>query len=212
MLEELAPGRTLVQIVGGTHDGRHVVVMGAGRPSGTHDLSWYLDGEDPPPLPFAPEPAELTRPRRSNDPRRSNARTSGATPSRAQARANALLESLLSAEQREDWRNNHRFWVPTPRGQVQLGWLYHLEFRPAGRGRRLVLCVVPVEPARHCARMPLPDIWVNLLLVLQSDPDRFFAVANWREAGGGDWHPPPVPRAAPTLFGSGQVAAAALEG
>ncbi len=183
VLEELAPGRTLVQIVGGTHDGRQVVVMGAGRQHATRALAWYLDGDEPPEIPFmAGEPSTAPTRRASTRPR----------PSAALLRATALLESLLTPEQRSEWRRTHRFWVPTPFGDVQLGYLYHLDFRPSPPARPLVLCVVPVEP-RRATPMPQPDVWTNLLLVLHEDPERFFRVANWRPVGGGSWRPGPAP-------------------
>ncbi len=62
VLEELAPGRTLVQIVGGTHDGEMVVVMGAAGRQGVRSLAWYLDGDDPPPMPAAPRRRHRPRP------------------------------------------------------------------------------------------------------------------------------------------------------
>jgi hypothetical protein len=82
--------------------------------------------------------------------------------------------------------------VSSPQGQVQLGELYHLPFRPRATGPQLVLCVVPDEPINR-VRMPEPDVWANLLLVLQNDPARFFGVANWRFADGGTWRRGPVP-------------------
>lgn len=179
ILEELAPGRTLVQIVGGTHDGVQVVVMGDRRHPAARALEWYLDGDEPPEGLRATVPGDRPPPRAPG------------APSDAPSRANELLESLLSPPQLAEWRRHHRFWVPTPYGSVQLGWLFHLDFRPEGNGRPLVLCVVPVEP--HRSRMPLPDVWVNLLLVLQADPRHFFGVANWRDAEGGSWRPGPVP-------------------
>ncbi len=187
MLEEVAPGQTLVEIVGGTHDGRQVVVMGAGHLPAARTLAWYLDGDDPPQLPLSPPEPVAGRDRRSTSQR----------PSAAHVRANDLLESLLSPHQLEDWRRAHRFWVETPYGSVQLGWLYNLACRPTRTGRSLVLCVVPTEPA-HRSRMPLPDVWTNLLLTLRGDPERFFRVANWRYADGGDWRQGPAPVGLPT--------------
>jgi hypothetical protein len=165
VLEELAPGRTLVQIRGGTHDGEVLVVMGGGAHRDMRALSWYLDGEDPPQL------WQLQTP---------------------EAKANALLESLLSPAQLLEWRRRRRFWVSSPQGKVQLGELYHLPFRPRAAGRTLVLCVVPDEPINR-VRMPEPDVWANLLLVLRNDPARFFEVANWRFEDGGTWRRGPAP-------------------
>jgi hypothetical protein len=174
VVEVLAPGRTLVQIVGGTHDGELVVVMGGCRHPGVRTLDWYLDADDPPePLP--------TR--------------------EATARAATLLESLLSPQQLGDWRRDRCFWVPTPNGSVRLGRLYRLHFRPSGSGPDLLLCVVPAESAHLCS-MPEADVWANLLLMLHADPGHFFEVANWRLASGGSWRhgPAPVP---PTPAGRG---------
>ncbi len=165
MLEELAPGRTLIQIVGGTHDGEHVVVMGDCRHVGIRSLAWYLDGD----VPF--DQSRLQSP---------------------EAKANTLLESLLSPDELQEWRRDGRFWVSTPPGCVQLGQLYQLPFRPRNAGHDLVLCVVPDEPPRQ-PPMPGPDVWANLLLVLRTDPERFFRVANWRFAGRGHWHRGPAP-------------------
>ena len=81
--------------------------------------------------------------------------------------------SLLTPEQRSTWRAGRVFWVPTKRGPVRLGVLGDLRYRPLSRpGTELSLCVVPTE-----RDMPLADVWVNLLLVLARQPDRFFAVA-----------------------------------
>jgi hypothetical protein len=183
VLEELAPGRTLVQIVGGTHDGEMVVVMGAGGRVEVRALSWYLDGDAPPPLPAVPPPPPPPPRRR-------------APTRRAEAKAGALLESLLSPRQLEEWRREGHFWVSTPAGSVRLGRLYQLHFRPRPSGRELLLCVVPVEPERH--PMPEADVWANLLLMLHDDPWRFFATANWRYVDGGSWQraPAPVPKPA----------------
>ena len=111
--------------------------MGAmGRP-GVRALSWYLDGDEPPQLPAAPRP---TPPPAPLHPHR--------TPTRgAEAKARALLESLLSPQQLEEWRRDRCFWVSTPAGSVRLGRLYQLHFRPRPAGRELLLCVVPLEPS-----------------------------------------------------------------
>jgi hypothetical protein len=196
VLEELAPGRTLVQIVGGTHDGEMVVVMGAGGGVGVRTLSWYLDGDAPPELPAAPPPTPPPAPRRR------------APTRRAEAKAGALLESLLSPRQLGEWRRDRCFWVSTPAGSVSLGRLYQLHFRPRPSGRELLLCVVPVEPERH--PMPEADVWANLLLMLHDDPRRFFATANWRYVDGGNWQraPAPVPTPASPRRRSGEGPAA----
>jgi hypothetical protein len=172
VLEELAPGRTLVRIVGGTHDGQHVVVMGDCRHASIRALAWYLDGDEP------LDQSRLQTPEAN-----------------AHARANELLELLLSPEELRDWRRDGHFWVSTPQGDVRLGQLYRLQFRPRHGGDRLVLCVVPNESRR--APMPEPDVWANLLLVLRTDPERFFEVANWRFARSGPWRPGPAPVCAP---------------
>lgn len=202
MLEELAPGRTLVQIVGGTHDGEMVVVMGAMGHPGVRALSWYLDGDEPPQLSAAPRP---TPPPAPVHPHR--------TPTRvAEAKARALLESLLSPQQLEEWRRDRCFWVSTPAGSVRLGRLYQLHFRPRPAGRELLLCVVPLEPKRH--PMPEADVWANLLLMLHDDPRRFFATANWRFVDGGSWRrgPAPVPIPASPRRPGGRPATFAARG
>ncbi|MGB7050991.1 MAG: hypothetical protein WBG41_05430, partial [Acidimicrobiales bacterium] len=84
----------------------------------------------PPPTPPTPAPAPRRR----------------APTRRAEAKAGALLESLLSPRQLEEWRRDRCFWVSTPAGSVRLGRLYQLHFRPRPSGRELLLCVVPVEP------------------------------------------------------------------
>jgi hypothetical protein len=105
----------------------------------------------------------------------------------ATRRADALLESLLGAEQRAQWRSRRGFWVETPFGEVELGRISHLRFNGVD-GTRLVLCVLPTR----FSELPDADIWTNLLLVLRAEPRRFFDVANYRTPGGG-WQPGPVP-------------------
>jgi hypothetical protein len=98
----------------------------------------------------------------------------GPTTSPADARAVALLESLLDPEQRRDYQRTGGFWVPTPFGPVRLGRLYALVHRPTHRpDREHVLCVVP-DAHRD---LPLADIWTNLLLTLAVEPLEFFRVA-----------------------------------
>ncbi len=96
----------------------------------------------------------------------------GSTPHQ---RADELLRSLLDPVQSRDYRTTQGFWVHTPRGPVRLGRLYHLVHRPIDQPHlERILCVVP----RQHHDLPLPDIWVNLLLTLAVEPDEFFAVAN----------------------------------
>jgi hypothetical protein len=90
-------------------------------------------------------------------------------------RANELLESLLDAEQLESWRRDGTFWVESRRGPVQLGRLYSLLHHPIDRpDEEVVLCVVPEEHGT----LPSADVWSNLVLVLSTQPDAFFDVAN----------------------------------
>jgi hypothetical protein len=101
--------------------------------------------------------------------------------------AERLMVSLLDEEQRAQWKATRSFWVDTPFGRLQLGHLYDLYFRPRV-GNALRLCVVPVD---HLS-LPRCDIWTNLVLVLRSDPEEFFRVANWRSLRG-PWQSGPVP-------------------
>ena len=92
----------------------------------------------------------------------------------AHERARELLLSLLNPFQREDYVHHSGFWVETARGRIRLGRLYNLEFRPKEKPyEKQILCVLPVNHET----LPLPDIWTNLLLVLNQDPDKFFRVA-----------------------------------
>ncbi|MFA5885975.1 MAG: hypothetical protein WDA60_19145 [Acidimicrobiia bacterium] len=157
---ELPDGRHLVVFA----DGREVVVGRAGaRPHPVAGWEWL----DRPP----------TRPR-TNAALPTPRRLPRVTPA-ADRRARELLESLLTEEQRDDYRRTGRFWVPTPRGPVRLGELYRLVHRPVDRPHlEHVLCVVP----RTYADLPLPDVWTNLLLTLAVEPDRFFDVAVFQGA------------------------------
>jgi hypothetical protein len=103
--------------------------------------------------------------------------------------AERLMLSLLDDEQRGQWKANRTFWVDTPYGRLRLGRLYDLYFRPR-IGNALTLCVVPVD---HLS-LPRCDIWINLMLALRADPERFFRVANWRPLRGA-WQSGPVPLA-----------------
>jgi hypothetical protein len=109
--------------------------------------------------------------------------------------------SLLDADQRSEWDRRRAFTVHTPQGSVELGRLYHLPFRRTD-GERFVLCVVPRTDQR-VERLPLPDVWTNLLLMLGSDPDHFFSVANWYRPGERSWHEGHVPLGSPTPTGAG---------
>jgi len=102
-------------------------------------------------------------------------------PLTADERAERLLRSLLTNEQVLDWVQSQRFTVPTPYGVVELGELYNIGFWPSSGGE-FRLCVIPTQ--KKGVDLPLCDQWVNLLLVLKSDPERFFTVANWRRPGG----------------------------
>jgi hypothetical protein len=93
----------------------------------------------------------------------------------AEATAGELLVSLLDHRQRADRARRGRWWVPTPRGPVELGGSPHaMRFWPdAHPSEEWSLCAVPTDPT-----LPLGDVWSNLLLVLAVEPERFFAVAN----------------------------------
>jgi hypothetical protein len=160
--ETLPDGRRLVVCA----DGREEVVGRAGpRPHPVSGWSW-----------LGPHPAQPPPPRartRPAPPPIGPRRRPVVSPA-AERRARELLESLLTEEQRDDYRRTGRFWVPTPRGPVRLGELYRLVHRPIDRpGVEDMLCVVP----RSYADLPLPDVWTNLLLTLAVEPERFFAVA-----------------------------------
>jgi hypothetical protein len=167
VLEDLGNGRTLVEIVGGDHDGDRVVVTSCDRGPEIRALAWYLDGDE--------VSAPVKHALRSPD-----------------EKAKELLESLLSVNQLDQWRRHRRFWVPTPHGSVELGSLFNLRFRRNASHSEFVLCVVPegVETRRD---LPEADIWINLLLALRNDPDKFFRVANWRDARDSQWRHGPVP-------------------
>jgi len=111
--------------------------------------------------------------------------------SSSQIEARWLLESLLDEVQLASWRDHGRFEVPVPDGTVELGELYNLHYRRHD-GREFAICVVP----RSHASLPLDDIWTNLLLLLRSDPERFFGspiTASTTRLG--RCSPGPVPRA-----------------
>lgn len=115
--------------------------------------------------------AELEQLPYAAQPSRTRARTSG--------RARALLMSLLDARQQHELATLGHFWVHGDFGSVRLGRLYDLVHRSADRPdveRRL--CVV----TRAHREIPPDDEWTSMLLTLAHDPDRFFAVANVREA------------------------------
>jgi hypothetical protein len=101
-------------------------------------------------------------------------------------RAERLLLTLLDAEQVSDWRANQTFRVTTKFGTVELGRIQDIGYWPVA-GSELRLCVLPSGK-----RLPGPDIWTNLLLVLTHDPRHFFTVANWRMPNG-TWYKAPVP-------------------
>ena len=154
---ELPDGRRLLVFA----DGREVVT-GVWRPHPHPVDGWQWLG--------APRAEQRPAPRRSRP------HTTG--PSPADERAVALLESLLDANQRRDYRRTGGFWVPTPFGPVRLGRLYALVHRPLHRPEHeRVLCVVP-----HAhAELPLADIWTNLLLTLAVEPREFFRVARLQD-------------------------------
>jgi hypothetical protein len=166
VVEDLGAGRTLVEIVGGNHDGEHVVVVPSDLRTGIRSLVWYLDG------------AEISE----------TVRHGLRSPDE---KASELLESLLSPRQLDQWRARRHFWVPTPHGSVQLGSPFNLRFRGRASNGELVLCVIP-EGLEARPDLPEADIWINLLLMLRHDPDEFFRVANWRHAASRSWRHGPV--------------------
>src|SRR4029077_10417387 len=90
------------------------------------------------------------------------------TPARdeADAKAEALFESLLDPAQLAQWQRTRRCWVATPRGPGRLGVQHDLRFRPFDApGNEWSLCVVPTGRT-----LPVADVWSNLLLVLAVDP------------------------------------------
>jgi hypothetical protein len=103
-------------------------------------------------------------------------------------RAEELLLSLLNPEQSASWNRCNRFWVETPYGTIQFGEIHNMLFKRRD-GAQFRLCVVPQQAPRS---LPLPDVWVNLLLAIKVDPKHFFTVANWRRPKG-SWRPGPVP-------------------
>ena len=154
---ELPDGRRLLVLA----DGREVVT-GVWRPHPHPVEGWQW----------------LGTPRTERRVARASTRPRSPTPSPADARAVALLESLLDAGQRRDYRRTGGFWVPTPFGPVWLGRLYALVHRPAHRPEHEhLLCVVP-DAHRE---LPLADIWTNLLLTLAVEPHEFFRVARLQD-------------------------------
>jgi hypothetical protein len=110
-------------------------------------------------------------------------------PLTPQQKADQLLRSLLDAEQRNSWHIKRRFRIETPYGVLQLGAMHNMRFWLRAERRELNLCVVPTG---DLGGLPEADIWTNLLLVVRAEPERFFSVANWRQAGERQWHRPPA--------------------
>lgn len=164
--EELPDGRRLVVFA----DGREVVVgVARARPHPVAGWDWIRRPPPPPARPRAPIGRGHARVQIGG------VRARPAIDPSAEARAEALLISLLDPDQQRDYHRTRGFWVPTPRGPVRLGRLYQLVHRPDDRPDvERVLCVVP----RTHADLPRADIWTNLLLTLAVEPDRFFRVAN----------------------------------
>lgn len=175
-IDLLPDGRSLVELHGGS-----VVVVGRAQPY-------------PHPVPgcdWLPSRVR-SRPRRVvHQPRRQTARQPRRLPATiriledararrpsAPARAEALLRSLLTPAQLQDWESDRHFWVETPRGPVRLGDLYWLTHWPVAEpDLERHLCVVP----NLYRDLPRADIWVNLLLVLAVEPETFFRVAIERD-------------------------------
>ena len=110
-------------------------------------------------------------------------------------KAERLLVSLLDNQQRLAWHAKKRFRLGTPYGVLELGALHNMAFWPKGphwdpgHPKRVNLCVVPRGDLK---RLPEADIWTNLLLVVRAEPERFFAVANWRDPSHTSWYRPPI--------------------
>lgn len=154
------------EVIETLEDGRTRIRFTCGALTGR--TVWAFPSLDPWPEP----PSRRSKPRRRESP---------------EARAARLLRSLLSPEQRRDWVTRRRFLVETQFGKVELGELFNIGFWPA-TGGELRLCVVPTGKT-----LPGPDIWTNLLLVLKTDPVKFFKVANWRRPPNTTWYFGPVP-------------------
>jgi hypothetical protein len=103
-------------------------------------------------------------------------------------RAEQLLLSLLTPDQGMSWLGSKGFWVATSYGDLEFGELSNMRFK-SQKGEELRLCVVPEN---HGRGLPPPDVWVNLLLALKSDPGGFFAMANWSRRKG-EWFLGPIP-------------------
>lgn len=165
-VEQLPDGRELHVYLDGS-----IVVSGRAeiRPHPVNGVTWIT--RVPPQRRARREPAALRVPAQINR----STRTTTLRPTRgANARAHELLLSLLNPFQRAEYLHHGGFWVEVARGSVRLGNLYNLEFRPKeAPHKRQFLCVVPV----NYQFLPLADIWVNLLLVLHHDPEKFFRVA-----------------------------------
>jgi hypothetical protein len=172
LVEDIPDWGALVELVGGEHHGANVLLVPAARVL---------------PAARAREESQLSRRRQV---RLDHDRFVGRQRSHqaeANRRAEALLVSLLDADQRMDWARRRRFWVQSAYGAVELGRVSHLRFH-AYDGRHLTLCVVPTG----VSNLPDADIWTNLLLVLRAEPERFFHVANYCTPGG-PWRAGPVP-------------------
>ncbi len=168
-IEQLPDGRRIVALEPGG-----IVVVGRANayPHPVPGCDW-----------LAPRPRRARRPRQNQPvvhrpPRPIRILPDARETAPTTRRAEALLESLLQPQQLGDWRSRRRFWVDTPRGPVELGKLYALVHRPNDDpGTERILCVVP----DGYQRLPIADIWANLLLVLAVEPDAFFRVAIERE-------------------------------
>ncbi|HEY1653141.1 MAG TPA: hypothetical protein VGG09_14750 [Acidimicrobiales bacterium] len=118
-----------------------------------------------------------------------------ARPLTPREKAERLLVSLLDPQQRLAWSAKRRFRLGTPYGVLELGALHNMSFWPKGphwdpgHPKLLYLCVVPRGDLQ---RLPEADIWTNLLLVVRAEPERFFAVANWRAPSHTSWYRPPI--------------------
>ncbi|HEX4986081.1 MAG TPA: hypothetical protein VFV71_08450 [Burkholderiales bacterium] len=88
-------------------------------------------------------------------------------------RALALLESVLSPAQRASFGAHSYFWVETPQAR-RFCVLPFSSFNVLDAGSGESYCAGPA------ATLPVADLMLAQKLLLETDPQRFFAVANRR--------------------------------
>jgi len=95
----------------------------------------------------------------------------------ADARAGALLQSLLRPSEHEQWRRTGSFWVHTEPGWFRFGVLYDIRFRAARwPWVERSICVV----TEGFEQRPLADLWSELAVTARADPAALTGVANFR--------------------------------